>query len=79
MRRCAGDGPDRFFFLVGWGVDRLVGWEDGSDGLLFGLGITSDELDVSSDGADALVTRGIDQIRILGAAGQIDSDDFHFV
>jgi hypothetical protein len=44
------EGPDRFRFAAGWGVDSLPDWEDGSDKPVIG-GMKASDITLGSTGA----------------------------
>ncbi|WP_297769087.1 calcium-binding protein [uncultured Roseovarius sp.] len=77
-----GSGADVFVFTNGFGIDTVQDFTKGIDILDFGAHTQIDEfadLNVTASGLDAIVDDGFgNTIRILDAAGDIESGDFLF-
>lgn len=73
-----GTGADDFVFVIGDGVDRILDFELGIDGIdLSGTGLAYADLTISDGAGFALVDYGSDLIRVDGVtAAQLTSDQF---
>ena len=75
-------GADTFRFEAGWGQDTIGDWEDGTDRMLFfGTAVPAgfDDLLISQDGADTLITWSGQSIRLADTHNTtLDAHDFLF-
>ena len=75
-------GADTFRFEAGWGQDTIGDWEDGTDRMLFfGTAVPAgfDDLLISQDGADTLITWSGQSNRLADTHNTtLDAHDFLF-
>jgi serralysin len=76
-----GAGDDTFYFLTAGGTDTITDFEDGSDMMRIGLGLSSfSDLAISDSGADALITFASSVILLQNFDhALLSADDFAFV